>query len=103
MSLQLDLLSVILISFGGALVFFMMQMFFCFKIEKTALKLVPLYLAMLILLAAVFCYAMYLSVGDLSADGYQIFALIFVYAATVALAGLAVAWLLYWLLRRRAK
>ncbi len=96
--------TLIAIGLIGTIIFFILQLIFCFKAKKVAIKLIPTYL---ILLVALHCIATYLgffgSYAAGSISGNQLVALIEGIVIGIATVGEVLAWVVYWLITQIKK
>ena len=79
--------------------FFALQLLFCVRVKRPAIKFIPAYLILLLVLLAALLYTSVLGTGFLNAE--QILATILAIGAGAALVGDAIAWAVYAIFKMR--
>lgn len=86
----------------GAVIFFIFQLIFCFKIKRIVLKCIPLYF---IILGVIYCFAAWNGMlGRQTAGalyGNQIMAIVCAIVVALTATGVAGAWIAYRIILRR--
>ena len=73
---------------------FIIQFVLCLKAERIAIKLIPVYISILVIITSVVLYAGVFRTAGFNSE-QRIYALFFIIAGIVALVGNALAWIAY--------
>jgi hypothetical protein len=79
-------------------IFFLIQFFLCFKLKRTAIKLIPAYIFLLLFFFSILMFIGVFGTGFLSAE--KIVATLLIAGSSFGFLGFGIAWMVYWIYKK---